>query len=60
MDAGLEMASSPVMRMPSPAWRFAVGIPEGSRNLSLVVMDAGDGHWEDYATGVEAGWVRVR
>jgi hypothetical protein len=57
---GREVAGSPVMRMQTPAWRFDVAVPEGTGKLSLVVMDAGDGHREDYANWAEAGFVMGR
>lgn len=54
---GKEMAASPVMRIQSPAWRFDVEIPIGSKAIHLIAMDAGDGHREDYADWVDAGFV---
>jgi hypothetical protein len=57
---GREMAASPVMRVLSPAWRFDVPIPEGSRAIQLVAMDAGDGSREDFADWVRAGFVLKR
>lgn len=57
---GREMAASPVMRVLSPAWRFDVAIPEGSRAIQLVAMDAGDGSREDFADWVRAGFVLKR
>ena len=54
---GREAATSPVMRVQFPAWRFDVPIPEGARRLSLVAMDAGDGNREDYADWANAGFV---
>jgi hypothetical protein len=52
-----EVAVSPVMRVQSPAWRFDVPIPENSRTITLVAMDAGDGSREDFANWVNAGFV---
>ncbi len=54
---GSEAASSPVMRMQSPAWRFDVPIPDNARFISLVATDAGDGSREDFADWVDAGFV---
>ena len=54
---GKQAAESPVMRVLSPAWRFDVEIPAGSRLLSVVTMDAGDGSREDFADWAEAGFV---
>jgi hypothetical protein len=54
---GREAASSPVMRVLSPAWRFDVPIPAGTRIISLAVTDAGDGSREDFADWVNAGFV---
>ncbi|MGE3311160.1 MAG: NPCBM/NEW2 domain-containing protein [Limisphaerales bacterium] len=57
---GKEAASSPVMRILSPAWRFDVAIPSGSRLISLAVMDAGDGSREDFADWADAGFIVAR
>jgi hypothetical protein len=54
---GREVASSPVMRMQSLAWRFDVPIPAGSRIISLATTDAGDGSREDFADWANAGFV---
>lgn len=54
---GREAARSPVMRVQFPAWRFNVEIPAGTKRLSLVTMDAGDGTREDFADWVNAGFV---
>jgi hypothetical protein len=54
---GREAASSPVMRVLSPAWRFDVPIPRGARIISLAVMDAGDGSREDFADWANAGFI---
>ena len=54
---GEEAAASPVMRVLSPAWRFDVPIPPGSRRVTLVAMDAGDGSREDFADWAQAGFV---
>ncbi len=54
---GKECAASPVMRVQSQAWRFDVNIPKGSRVISLVAMDAGDGSREDFADWVNAGFL---
>lgn len=50
-------ATSPVMRVLSPAWRFNIPIPPGSKRISLVAMDAGDGSREDFADWANAGFV---
>lgn len=55
---GREAASSPVMRVLSPAWRFDVPIPAGTRLVTLAVTDAGDGSREDFANWVNAGFIR--
>lgn len=57
---GREAASSPVMRIQFPAWRFNVTLPPGVRVLTLVAMDAGDGNREDLANWADAGFVRRR
>ena len=54
---GQPTATSPVMRVLSPAWRFDVPIPVGAKIISLVTMDAGDGSREDFADWAEAGFV---
>jgi hypothetical protein len=54
---GKEAVASPVMRVLSLAWRFNVEIPKGSRAISLVAMDAGDGSREDFADWANAGFV---
>jgi beta-galactosidase len=57
---GQEAAASPIMRILSPAWRFDVPIPAGSKIISLVTMDAGDGNREDFADWANAGFVVAR
>ncbi|MBX3747234.1 MAG: NPCBM/NEW2 domain-containing protein [Verrucomicrobiae bacterium] len=57
---GREVASSPVMRIQFPAWRFNVPLPQGAQVLTLVAMDAGDGNREDLANWADAGFVRKR
>ena len=54
---GRLMAESPIMRVTEKPWRFDVKIPEGSRQISLVATDAGDGSKGDYADWVNAGFV---
>jgi hypothetical protein len=54
---GREVATSPVMRVQFPAWRFNVEIPAGAKRISLVTMDAGDSTREDFADWVSAGFV---
>jgi hypothetical protein len=57
---GQQAAASPVMRVQSLAWRFDVEIPEGTKMISLVAMDAGDGSREDFADWANAGFVLKR
>ncbi len=54
---GKEAGVSPVMRILSPAWRFDIPIPRGSKTLTLVAMDAGDGSREDLADWADAGFI---
>jgi hypothetical protein len=54
---GKEIASSPVMRVQFPAWRFDVEIPKGAKRINLVTMDAGDGSREDFADWANAGFI---
>jgi hypothetical protein len=54
---GKEAASSPVMRVQFPAWRFDLEIPTGAKVISLATMDAGDGSREDFADWANAGFV---
>jgi hypothetical protein len=57
---GKEVSSSPVMRISAEPWRFDVAIPPGSRILSLVATDAGDGNKEDLANWADAGFVTAK
>lgn len=57
---GKEAGASPIMRILSPAWRFDVPNPEGSKFITLVAMDAGDGNREDFADWANAGFVTSR
>jgi len=57
---GKPAATSPVMRILSPAWRFDVDIPDGAKFISLAAMDAGDGSREDWADWANAGFVLGR
>ncbi len=57
---GVQAASSPVMRVLSPAWRFDVKIPAGAKEISLAVTDAGDGSREDFADWANAGFVLAK
>ena len=57
---GRQAATSPVMRILSPAWRFEVDIPRGSKKISLIAMDAGDGSREDFADWADAGFILER
>jgi hypothetical protein len=54
---GKLMAASPVMRISEQPWRFDIAIPAGSKRLSLIAADAGDGNKEDLANWVEAGFM---
>ncbi len=54
---GKEASASPVMRIAVESWRFDVKIPPGTRRISLVATDAGDGNKEDLANWVNAGFV---
>ncbi len=54
---GREVASSPVMRIQFPAWRFNIEIPPGSKTITLVATDAGDGSREDFADWANAGFI---
>jgi alpha-glucosidase len=54
---GKRVATSPVMRILSPSWRFDVEIPIGARIISLAAMDAGDGSREDFADWADAGFI---
>ena len=56
VDGALQ-AESPVMRIGEQPWRFDVKIPVGSRTISLVASDAGDGNKEDRANWVNVGFV---
>ena len=57
---GLLAAESPVMRIQHEPWRFDVTIPPGSRLISLVATDAGDGNRLDLGDWVNAGFVLRR
>ena len=57
---GKQVAASPVMRISENPWRFDVPIPRGSRRISLIATDAGDGNREDRANWVDAGFVKTR
>jgi hypothetical protein len=57
---GKQVATSPVMRVQTLAWRFDVEIPAGARVISLAVMDAGDGSREDFADWANAGFIVKR
>jgi hypothetical protein len=54
---GQPVAESPVMRIQHEPWRFDVPIPSGSRTISLVVNDGGNGNRDDLADWIEAGFV---
>ena len=53
---GRQAAASPVMRALVAPWRFSVALPPGTRKVSLVAMNAGDGSWEDFGDWVDAGF----
>ncbi len=50
-------AESPVMKISEEPWRFDVSIRKGSRQISLVATDAGDGNKLDLANWANAGFV---
>ncbi|MDR0537358.1 MAG: NPCBM/NEW2 domain-containing protein, partial [Tannerellaceae bacterium] len=50
-------AESPVMRISQEPWRFDVPIPQGSRRMNIVCMDAGSRSILDYGNWVDAGFV---
>jgi hypothetical protein len=54
---GKMMAESPVMRMSQEPWRFDVKIPQDSRYINLVCMDAGSRNILDLGNWVDAGFV---
>jgi hypothetical protein len=51
------MASSPIMRVSEPPWRFDVEIPQGSKTIQLVVSDANNGSRMDIANWCNSGFV---
>jgi hypothetical protein len=55
---GKPMAESPVMRISQEPWRFDVEIPEGSRSINLVCMDAGSRSLLDYGNWINAGFIK--
>jgi hypothetical protein len=54
---GRPVAESPLMRIQHEPWRFDVLIPSGSRTISLVATDGGNGNRHDLANWVNAGFV---
>ncbi|MEX0711639.1 MAG: NPCBM/NEW2 domain-containing protein [Pirellulales bacterium] len=54
---GQPVAESPLMRFHHEPWRFDVPIPPGSRTISLVTTDGGNGSRHDVANWVDAGFV---
>ena len=50
-------AESPMMRISEEPWRFDVPIQPGSRLISLVATDGGNGNLEDLANWVNCGFV---
>jgi len=50
-------AESPVMRISQEPWRFVVKIPEGTRQINLVAVDADSRSPYDLANWAEAGFV---
>jgi hypothetical protein len=50
-------AESPVMRITQEPWRFDVEIPAGSRQLSVVCMDAGNRDILNYGNWLDAGFI---
>lgn len=56
IDGG-RVAQSPMLRYQFEPWRFDVEIPRGSRTISLVVTDGGNGNRWDFANWIHAGFV---
>jgi nicotinamidase-related amidase len=54
---GKQAAESPVMRISQEPWRFDVEIPQGSRFINVVCMDAGSRNTLDYGNWVDAGFI---
>jgi hypothetical protein len=54
---GKQVAESPVMRISQEPWRFDVAIPQGSRQLNVICMDAGSRNILDYGNWVDAGFI---
>ncbi|MDR2848707.1 MAG: NPCBM/NEW2 domain-containing protein [Bacteroidales bacterium] len=54
---GKQVAESPVMRISQEPWRFDVEIPQGSRRLNVVCMDAGSRSILDYGNWIDAGFI---
>jgi hypothetical protein len=54
---GKQAAESPVMRISQEPWRFDVEIPQGSRLINLVCMDAGSRNMLDYGNWIDAGFI---
>jgi nicotinamidase-related amidase len=54
---GKQVAESPVMRITQEPWRFDVEIPQNSRRINLVCMDAGTRNILDYGDWVDAGFI---
>ncbi len=50
------MAESPVMRISQEPWPFDVKIPQGSRYINLVCMDAGSRNIMDLGNWVDSGF----
>ena len=53
---GKMMAESPVMRISQEPWRFDVKIPQGSRYINLVCMNAGSRNILDLGNWVDTGF----
>ena len=53
---GSLMAESPVMRISQEPWPFDVKIPQGSRYINLVCMDAGSRSILDFGNWVDSGF----
>jgi hypothetical protein len=51
------IASSPIMRVSEPPWRFDVEIPKGSKTIKLIVTDAGNSSRMDIADWCGSGFV---
>jgi len=53
-------AESPVMCISQEPWRFDVEIPQGSRLINIVCMDAGTRNILDYGNWLNAGFITAK